>query len=286
MQNAYSFKRNISFIIGFSVLLGFSCTSVSAETYWVGITPWQKGQTSDDINRLYIPMFKWLSEKTGSEFKVKAMRSYEDTIEEIADGKIAAAMISPAPYIKAKKKNPSLDILVTELSWNQDKTKKTDSYRSHILVKKDRVDLVDLKSLKGKKFAFVSEESTSGYKVPLSYFKHNKITPNDYFEKVFFLGSHPSVSDAVASGSVDAGATWDYNWKQAIAKNGDVYKAIWTSDPIANLCLVAHPKIPKALREKMRTELLKTPSDLLNGLSTVGFTVRPDSFYDPIRKLE
>jgi phosphonate transport system substrate-binding protein len=259
---------------------------VNAEIIWVGITPWQKGQNTDDINQLYIPMFKYLSEKTGVEFKLRAMPSYEQTSQDIADGKIQLAMLSPAPYIHAKNLNPKIRILVTELSWNQNKNAKNDSYRSFILVKKDRKDLVDIKSLKDKSFAFVSEESTSGFRVPSAYFRKQKIEPRNYFSKLMFLGSHPSVTDAIAAGSIDAGATWDFNWQQAKIKNGDIFKALWTSQPIPNLCVAAHPKISLALQEKIKKYLIEVPSELLEGLSSVGFVVRPDSFYDVIRTLE
>lgn len=275
-------------LLGISAVTFFltgACSSWAA-TYWIGVTPWQKGQAEDDINKLYIPMLKWLSEKTGEEFKLKVMSSYEGTVQQITTGQIQIALLSPAPYVKAKKENPQLEILLTELSWNQDKTEKKDSYQSQILVKKDRADLTDLKSLEGKVFAFVSEESTSGYKVPNSYFKKNKLDTKAYFSKVLFLGSHPSVTDAIAAGSVDAGATWDFNWKQAITKNGDIFKAIWTSDPIPNLCIVAHPKVPKELRLKIRKMLLEIPTEKLTGLSSVGFVVRNDSFYDVIRALD
>lgn len=275
------YKQNILAFIIFCL-----STSLCAETIWVGVTPWQKGQNSDDINRLYIPMMKYLTTKVGVEFKLKPMSSYEETIDQIVSGRIQLAMLSPTPYVKAKKKNHDISILVTELSWNHNKSVKNDSYRSHILVKKTRTELSGIESLKGKNIGFVSKESTSGYEVPFALFREKKLNPDTYFGKIFFLGSHPSVTDALAAGSIDAGATWDYNWQQAISKNGDIYRPIWTSDPIPNLCIVAHPSIPQATREKIRELLINIPSNFLEGLSSVGFVKRPDSFYDSIRKIE
>jgi phosphonate transport system substrate-binding protein len=265
---------------------GFISATAFAETYWVGITPWQKGQTEDDINKLYLPMMKWLSDQTGHTFKIKPMASYEGTIEQISQGKIQVGMLSPAPYVKAKRANPKIELLVTELSWNHDKTKKSDSYKGHILVKKDRDDLATIESLKGKWMAFVSLESTSGYKVPMLHLKQIKIDPKTFFAKTYLLGSHPAVTDAIAAGSVDAGATWDFNWQQAIAKNGDIYKAIWSSEAIPNLCVIAHPDLPAKVRTHLKKLLPKIPDELLTGLSSVGFVEKPDSFYDSVRRLE
>lgn len=164
-----------------TALLATWASNARAETIWVGVTPWQKGQSGDDINRLYVPLLKYLTENTGADFKIKPMPSYEGTADQIASGTIQVAMISPAPYVKAKRANPKLEILVTELSWNHDKTLKRDSYQSHILVKADRADLTSIESLKGKKFAFVSEESTSGYVVPLAHLREKKIDYKTYF---------------------------------------------------------------------------------------------------------
>ncbi len=230
-------------------------------------------------------MIKYLNAKTGADLKLKAMVSYEQTISQLAEGQIQLAMLSPAPYVKAKKINPKIKILVTELSWNQDKTQKNDSYRSFILVRKDS-SLDSIKLIKGKIFAFVSEESTSGYKVPQAFFKSQKIDSKKYFSQVLFLGAHPAVTDALAAGSIEAGATWDFNWSQAKTKHGDIFKSIWTSEAIPNLCVAAHPKLPAELQKKIKMALLEISTDRLQGLSSVGFVERADSFYDSVRKLE
>lgn len=259
--------------------------SIKSETIWVGLTPWQKGQSEDEINHLYLPMMNYLKEKTGNDFKIRPMASYEETIDLLVSGKIQMAVLSPAPYVKAKKENPKIEILATELSWNQDKTKKTDSYRSFILVNKKRDDIKSIQDLKDKTFGMVSEESTSGYKVPMAFLRSQKIDHKTYFKKLLLLGSHPSVTDAIAAGSIDGGATWDYNWSQAVIKNGDVYKSLWSSDPIPNICIAAHQKLDANTKDKIKKALLVIPEDSLKGLSSVGYVYRPDSFYDSVRKI-
>lgn len=269
-------------------LFSFPQHATADDLKWfdVGITPWQKGLSTDDINKLYLPTLKAFSSETGLHFRIQPMNSYEEAITKLAEGKIQIGMLSPIPYIRAKKLNPDLELLVTELSWNHDKTKKVDSYRGHILVKKNRGDLTDLNSLKGKSFAFVSESSTSGYTVPMAYFRDQKIDPKSYFSKVQFLGSHPNVTDAITKGQIDAGATWDFNLSQAIVKNGDDYRSVWISDAIPNICIVAHPKMPKPIQDKLRKILLNAPHELLEGLPAAGYVRRDDSFYDSVRKID
>ena len=267
------------------IVLGLSL-AVKADTFWVGVTPWQKGQSVDDINRLYLPLLDYLSKETGNKFKLKAMDSYEETISEISKGTIQLAVLSPIPYVKAKKIDPRIELLVTELSMSSDQKSKNDSYRSYIMVNKNRKDLNSITSLKGKSIGFVSESSTSGYVVPMAYLQKNKIVPEKYFSKISILGSHPAVTDALAMGSIDAGVTWDFNWQQAKLKYGDIYRTLWTSEPIPNLCIVAHETMPQRLRVKIRSLLVKIPENLIRGLSAVGYVEREDSFYDGVRLFE
>lgn len=260
--------------------------TADAVVYRFGLTPWQKGQKEDDVRRLYAPMLEWLGHEVGARFVIVSAKDYKQASEFLADNTIQFASISPSPFIEAQKKTAGIRMLVTELSCNRDTNTLSDSYRGFILTLKSRSDLNSLDDLKGKNFAFVSEESTSGFVVPNALlFKAKGLDYKTYFDKVFFPGSHPLVTDAIVAGSVDAGATWDFNWGQAIRKHGDVFKALWTSPAIPNVGIAVHPSVPEALRQKIQQALLRIDPKLLEGLSPVGFTAKPDSFYDVIRQL-
>ena len=163
--------------------------------------------------------------------------------------------------------------------------KLVDSYHGYILALKTRKAINTFNDLRGKKFAFVNHHSTSGYRYPNALMRQKGIKPNKYFSKVYFLGSHPRVTDAIVAGSVDAGATWYYNWSRAKAKHGDVFKQILETPPIPNLTIVAHPSLPDEICSKIQKVLPTIDPSLLKGLPVSGFTVRPDSFYDGIRLL-
>jgi ABC-type phosphate/phosphonate transport system substrate-binding protein len=91
---------------------------------------------------------------------------------------------------------------------------------------------------------------------------------------------------AIVAGSVDAGATWDFNWSQAMQKHQDVFKALWTSPPIPNVGIAVHPAVPEAMQKKVQDALLRIDPRLLQGLSPLGYVAKPDSFYEVIRQLE
>jgi phosphonate transport system substrate-binding protein len=250
-----------------------------------GIPPWQKGVSVDEVRGLYTPMLEWLGEQIEYRIIVVGSPSYERMIDMVAQGAVQLAVLSPVPYVQARRRNPALELIVTETKWNETQAALTDSYTGYIVSLKSRSDINALEDLRDRRFAFVNLESSSGYRVPNAIMRQNAIDYRTFFRKTFFLGSHPRVTDAVAEGSVDAAATWDYNFDQAIAKHGGVFKIIHRTPPIPNPCVVAHPSLPAPVRERIRENLLKIDPRLLEGSPARGYTVRPDSFYDAVRTL-
>lgn len=273
-------KRIIFFMVLQCVVL-----SAVSETYRFGVTPWQKGQTEDDINHRYRLMVDYLAEKTGDTYIIVSARDYRQMIEFLADGNVDFASISPVPYVLAKEMNPGIQLLVTEMSWDKARENLTDSYLGFFVTQKSRNDIHSLADLQGKRFGFVKKESSSGFKYPNALLKEEGLDYQTYFSRHYFLGSHPRVTDAVAAGSIDAGATWDFNLNQAIAKHGDVFKIVYTTPPIPNLCIAAHSSLPKDKVERIRQALTSIDPTLLEGLPAAGYVVRPDSFYDVVRNV-
>lgn len=259
--------------------------SASAATYKFGITPWQKGQTEDDITYHYRPMLDYLTERTGDEFIIVSARDYKQMIHFLADGEVDFCSISPAPYVLAKKLNSQVQLVVTELTWDKTSKELTDSYLGFFVTLKSRDDINGLEDLKGKRFGFVKEESSSGFKYPNARLREHDLDYHTFFGRHYFLGSHPRVTDAVAAGSIDAGATWDFNLRQAQDKHGDIFKIVVTTPPIPNLCIAAHSRISAATIAAMQQALVNINPELLWGLPAAGFIVRPDAFYDVVRQI-
>jgi phosphonate transport system substrate-binding protein len=263
---------------------------VSAEKgpiYKFGLTPWQKGQSEDDVRFLFKPMLEWLGTQLHATFLLVSAKDYQQASDFLAHNTVQFANISPVPFVDAQKKTPGIRMLVTELSCNKADNTLSDAYTGYILALKTRTDINSVDDIKGKKFAFVSDESTSGFVVPNALlFKAKGISYKAYFSKTFFPGSHPLVTDAIVAGSVDAGATWDFNWSQAVQKHGDVFKAIWTSPPIPNVGIAVHPFVPAEIQRKVQEVLIHIDHYLLKGLSASAYIAKPDSFYEVIRQLQ
>lgn len=272
-----------------AVVIGKVGASPEAESklpqYRFGVTPWQHGQSEDDIRKLYKPLLEWLGGRVRAEFIILGAGGYGEMIDLLANESIHLGTISPAPFVLAQQRNPGVHMLVTELSWDFDSKKKSASYDAFIVARADRDDLSTLKSLRGRRFGFVRKQSTSGYVYPAAYFMRHGIDYTSFFSRVYFLGSHPRVTDAIASGSIDAGATWDYNLKYAIKKHGPVFKIITKTGSIPNLGIAANGAVPKPMQDKIRAALLEANESLLRDLPAAGYVVKDDAFYDPVREV-
>lgn len=276
-------RRWILFL--FCFVQAFTCEIALAETlYRFGVPPWQRGQSADDIRRLYEPLLEYLGRETSAKITIVTARSYDDMVRYFAEGLVDFGTISPAPYVAVQRLNPGVKLLVTELSWDQTHTRRVDSYQGMIVTLRTRDDIKTLDDLRRKRIGFVSEESTSGFVFPSAYLKSVGIDYKKDFLSYAFLGSHPRVTDALVAGSIDAAATWDFNLNQAVSKHGDVFKVIFQG-AIPNLLIATHPSLPDTAREAIKAALLNVDDKVLEGLPTAGYVERPESFYDVIRAI-
>lgn len=265
--------------------LGQGGAATELPPYRFGVPPWQKDLSGDDIKGFYRPMLEELSAKLGRRILLVGARDYAEITHLLADGKIDLASISPVPYLLARQKNPGITMILTELSWNAERSAKNDYYQGYIVTLKSRADIQRIEDLKGKRFAFVARESTSGFVVPKNLLAQKGIDWEQHFSQTFFLGSHPRVTDALVAGSVDGAATWDFNLAAAIAKHGDVFKVLVDSGQIPNLGVAVHPTVRLADRRTIQQTLTKIAPEKLKGLSAVGYVVRPPESYDRIARL-
>jgi len=118
--------------------------------YYYGIMPIQKGQPLDEIRTIYKPILTWLGAEVGCRFILVRGQTYEETINMVVNGEVQVATLGPVPYVTAKKKNPKIKLLASELYWDADKEKPHDSYTGYILALKTREDIKMLQDFKEK----------------------------------------------------------------------------------------------------------------------------------------
>ncbi len=169
---------------------------------------------------------KAISKATGKKVQIQTTTDYNIAIQAIASGKAQLALLGPDGYIQARSQNKKVEPILTYSG--KSGTLKDAYYHSYIMVPKNKAaeykkdGQYSLDKIKGKKMAFVSNTSTSGFAVPAGAIKTQfKLKDTDqlsqngkFFSKVTFAGSHQGSALSLLKGDVDVAAFDDMDLTQ------------------------------------------------------------------------
>jgi len=238
----------------------------------------------EDIESGFTPVINYLSQSLKRPIVLVTSNSYEELINDLKNGQTDFAIFGPAMYVKAKDSTyPEIVYIATA---------KTESlngnisfYYSYIISHKDS-RYNSIQDAKGKVFSFVSKNSTSGYKYPLSFLYKHHIYPELFFDKLSFSGTHEKLTNMIANKEIAIGATYDENLKKALKKHGNVFNIIEKLGPIANLAVVMNHKVDNITKLQITNALVNIPANVINSkMPFKGYEVLSDKFYDPIREV-
>ncbi|WP_413585148.1 phosphate/phosphite/phosphonate ABC transporter substrate-binding protein [Bdellovibrio sp. HCB274] len=227
--------------------------------------------------RLQIPVTMYIS------------KSYAGLVEAMKNKKVDFAFFSSSTYVFAEKQAQAKVLL--KKVWQEP------YYYSAIIVPANS-KIKTVKDLKGKKVAFVDEQSSSGYLYPKVEIRKHGLEDKDL--KIQFTGNHQASIKALESNEVDAAAVFsdDEKGKQgAWVKFADAkkkYRVIWMSQPIPNdpFCVRQdfYDEYPKVTHDMMfalieileQTADKNTYSEILGSRDLMPATSKQ---YDPVREM-
>lgn len=190
---------------------------------------WYPNESAADYEPARQEFGKLIEEATGKKVEHKLTTDYAIAIEALASGSAQICFMGAQGYVEAKNKNDKVMPLFVNsgasgtlddaiyYSWLSVNKGQEDNY------KKDGKFAID--NIKGKKISFVSNSSTSGFKVPtsnmISYFtkqdEYKDLTADDlveggsgkFFSEVLFGGSHQGSAVNLLSGKAEVAAFCD-----------------------------------------------------------------------------
>jgi len=190
---------------------------------------WYPNESGEDLKAARDEIAKLIEEATGKKVEHKTTTDYIIAIEAIANGNADLAFMGAQGYIEAHDKNEKVLPLVVPSG--ESGTLDDAMYYSWLAVNKGDEDEYksgsgfSIDNIAGKKFSFVSNSSTSGFKVPsteiVSYFsqkeEYKDLTAEDlleggegkFFSEVQYGGSHQGSAVNLLSGKVDVAAFCD-----------------------------------------------------------------------------
>lgn len=231
----------------------------------------------------FTPLFSYLEKSLGVKVKPYVGADYAAVILAMQNKKLDAAYFGPKSYIEAADRAGAVAIV-------RDNAIKGGTGYQSIIITKANSGIKTLADAKGKDFAFVDPNSTSGYLVPLSHFLLDmKVKPEDYFRRTFFAGSHENVTMGVLNGTIPVGATNNLDFARAVesgnAKAGDI-RVLWQSKVIPSGPIAVRKDLPQSFRDAMKTDLMKfNDKDGLEQLQLKSYVAATDADYNPIRDL-
>ena len=260
-------------------------------TVLFGVTPWGDPR---QVKEAYKPLLEYLSQRTGKKFQLLVMEDYEVAIENIVEGNIDISIISPVCYVRAKEREHGIQYISTIMRDNG--SHRLDAtFKGHLVALKSRFDgwsFEDfLKNSKKYNFAFVTKASASGWAYPMAMMKKNGIDPYSAFKSVAIFENHPSMTDAIAAGKLDLGATWEYNLEKARGKHGDIFSIIHTTHNIPGLSWVASKKVNHEFVKKIFQIQMELNSDssqrelLLKDTPDKGWMAIGQEYYDEVEEV-
>lgn len=203
-------------------------TSANVQSNKITIA-WLPNESGADLAEARDEMGRLIEQSTGKKVEHKTTTDYIIAIEAVANGNADLAFLGAQGYIEANNKNKKVLPLVVPSGPTGTLTDAV--YYSWLAVKKGNEaaykngDKFVIDNIVGKKFSFVSNSSTSGFKVPtagiVSYFskkdQYKTLKAEDlmeggngkFFSSVQYGGSHQGSAVNLLSGKADVAAFCD-----------------------------------------------------------------------------
>jgi len=280
-------KRLIAILAVVAIVMPVVCGSALAapppdwpKKLVLGIVP---TDSSANITERFDNLVKYLEKRLGVPIEVKVATDYAGVITGMQFKHIDFAYFGPKSYVEAAKR-ANAEAFAIEVT--QDGTQ---GYHGLIITKKGS-GLKTMADLKGKVWAFVDPNSTSGTLVPMVYFLNDlKIDPSTYFSKVIYSGSHEASMISIKTGKIDGASTNDLDMARGNGKQWNAekdFEIIWTSKLIPGSPMAYRKDLPASLRKALTDSFLAYNDKAgLEMLKLKGYAPVTDKTYDPIRDL-
>ena len=233
-----------------------------ADGLTIGLIP---AENNEEMVEAFEPMRVFLEEQLGERVRVYTATDYTGIIEAMRKQRIDVAWYGPMSYYLAEREANAVAFAVGVRPGG------TVNYHSILAVPGDS-DAMSLDDLRGRSVAFVDPASTSGGLMPAYMVKSQTgLSPEEFFDRVIWAGTHDAAQLAVKNGTVDAAAGADVIYQRMVDKgliDKSSNRIILTSDPLPGAPLAYRADLDPA----MKTWLVDTFLDAHNHTDVSGLT--------------
>ena len=257
-------ERRAVVLTGLILSLGITASRTSAgQPLKVGAIP---DQNPEKLNRLYGSLAKELSARLNVPVRYLPVSNYAAAVSAFRTGSLDLVWFGGLTGVQARLQTPGAKVLAQ---------RDIDARFTSVFIANGSSGLRpissqdQLKQLKGKRFTFGSESSTSGRLMPQYFMKQAGVTPADFVGgRAGFSGSHDATIAMVQSGAYQAGALNEQVWSSNVnAGKVDPSKVrvIWRTPTYPDYHWVARPGLDQrfgsGFTERIRTTLIGLKPD-------------------------
>ncbi len=269
-------------ILTIAATLAISASAAPAE--WpkklvMGIVP---TESSTHQTERWDGLKDYLASKLGIPVELQIASDYAGVITAMQFKHVDLAYFGPKSYVEASAR-ANAECFVVELG-----PEGTPGYHGLIISKKGS-SIKSLEDAKGKVWAFVDPNSTSGTLVPTIHLvKERKIDPATYFSKVLYSGTHEASMLSIKTGKIDIASTNDLDMLRGEGKMWNRekdFQILWTSPLIPGSPMAWRKDLPESLKKSLREAFLGyKDKEGLAKLKIGGYVEAYDSTYAPTRE--
>ncbi|MFC7473325.1 phosphonate ABC transporter substrate-binding protein [Dankookia sp. GCM10030260] len=212
------------------------------------------------LNR-YGPFVDYLTRTLGTRVTLRVASDYAAVIEGQRAGNIHIGSYGPSAFARALTTGAPVEAFAIEVNLDGSK-----GYHSVFYVRQDS-PYRTIEDLRGKNLGLVDPNSASGNNMPRFALNKMGISPEQFFGKVVYAGSHENAVIALSQGTVDVAANW---WNdevesnlQRMARKGMVkaadFRIIFRSEQIVNSPMAYLASLPAELKSAIRTAVMTLP---------------------------
>lgn len=240
---------------------------IAQPTLKVGAIP---DQNPERLNRLYGQLADELSERLDVKVRYVPVSNYPAAVSAFRSGGLDLAWFGGLTGVQARLQTPGAQVLAQrdiDARFRSVFIANTSSGLQPI------TSINGLTSLRGKRFSFGSESSTSGRLMPQHFLAKAGVTPSQFSGgRPGFSGSHDATIAVVQSGAYEVGALNEQVWQSNVADgrvDTDKVSVIWRTPPYVDYHWVVRPglddRFGDGFTDKLQTALLDLSTDTENG---------------------
>ena len=241
-----------------AAVFGLAPINANAQDLKLGVVPLENKII---MFKQFQPLCEYLSKELGTSVTMVIGKDYQSAMDDLAQNNVQISYMTPTVYPKSVVQNPDAGIRPVV----RFKESGAGTYRSCIIVPADS-KISSIAELKGKKFAFGSEDSTGSHLMPRAMLVAQGVGIENITKS--YLGSHSKVANAVSAGEYDAGGVKDSVAEQFAAEKK--VKIIATSESIPEFPICVNKSVSAELEAKIKQAFMKldTKNDALKAILT------------------